>query len=241
MNKLLFAVMLCLAGARVAAAQQNSLTEKVVEETSNAAPPFQNTSAARVSLFSVSGEPEVSGTAAVPESLRAFPSEASPASQPKPQPPVGPPNELRWQVAFGVEFLRFQSNFISASMVGTNASVSYLLSDWAALEGNVVTAFAPTIYQNEHVKYFGGGAGVRIGENLGHWEPWGHVLVGGAHLQPQTAAGGRGAFSLQAGLGIDFRLTSIFSLRGQTDYVFTRFFNNHQNNFQAALTGVFHF
>src|SRR5208283_2332577 len=85
------------------------------------------------------------------------------------------------------------SRRIYASLVGLNTTVTYFTNDWFAVEGNLVTGFAPEIYDREHVKYFGGGRGVRIGSRRARWEPWGHALVGGGHLQPQTAGASRTA------------------------------------------------
>jgi len=91
------------------------------------------------------------------------------------------------------------------------------------------------------VKYFGGAGGFRIGGRRAKWEPWGHALVGGSHLQPQTAAGGRNALMAQAGLGVDYRVHSRLSLRAETDWIYTDYFSQMQNSFQAVAGVVFHF
>ena len=65
--------------------------------------------------------------------------------------------------------------------------------------------------------------------------------MGGSHLQPQTAGNSRNGLSAQAGIGLDYRLHSRFSIRGETDWLYTTFFNQTQNNFQATLSVVFHF
>ncbi len=48
---------------------------------------------------------------------------AAPAARPKYV--FGERDDYRWQLALGVEFLRFQSNLINASMVGLNTTVTY--------------------------------------------------------------------------------------------------------------------
>jgi hypothetical protein len=153
----------------------------------------------------------------------------------------GARDDYRWQLGVGVEFFRFQSSRIYASLVGLNTTVTYFTNDWFAVEGNLVTGFAPQIYDREHVKYFGGGGGIRIGSRRERWEPWGHALVGGGHLQPQTADSSRTALMVQAGGGVDFRVNARLSLRAEGDYVFNNFFSEHQNNFQAVAGVVFHF
>jgi opacity protein-like surface antigen len=91
------------------------------------------------------------------------------------------------------------------------------------------------------VKYFGGGGGIRIGTRRARFEPWGHALVGGGHLQPQTAGNSKNSLTVQAGMGLDYRVYSRLSLRAEGDYVYSRFFNHTQNNFQAVAAVVFHF
>jgi hypothetical protein len=105
-----------------------------------------------------------------------------------------------------------------------------------------VTGFSPAqIYNQEHAKLFGGAGGIRIGGRRQRWEPWGHALVGGSHLQPQTAAGGRNALMAQAGVGVDYRIHARLSLRVEGDWVYTTYFSQTQNSFQAVAGVVLHF
>jgi hypothetical protein len=148
---------------------------------------------------------------------------------------------LRWQIAVGASFVRFHSKIFNASLAGTYTSVAWSKNDWLAIEGQVMTGFAPEIYLKEHVKYLSYGGGVRLGSHRAKWEPFAHVLVGGAHLQPQTAGNSRSAFMVQAGGGADYRFWPRLSLRGEADYLHTTFFKSSQNDFQATLAVVFHF
>jgi len=168
---------------------------------------------------------------------------AEPAATPaaKPRFVFGERDDYRWQLGVGVEFYRFQSNIYSASMVGLNTTLTYYTNSWFALEGNLITGFAPEIYQAEHVKMFGGAAGLRIGGRKQRFEPWAHGLVGGSHMQPQTAGNSKTALMAQAGVGVDYRLHSRLSLRLEGDWVFTQFFGQNQNNFQGVAGAVLHF
>jgi hypothetical protein len=236
MKKPILGMAFILASACAASAQQDSDTSPAARTTQNAAADFSDTSAAQVNLFEAASSESASLT---PPAANAAP--VPPAPGPKPNFIYGNRDDYRWQLALGVGFYRFQSNLISASLVGTNTTVSYFTNGWFAVEGNIITGFAPAINVNEHVKYLGGGGGVRVGGRRNRLEPWAHALIGGAHLQPQTAGNSRSAFSVQAGIGLDYRLHSRFSVRGETDWVYTTFFNETQNNFQAALDLVFHF
>ena len=239
MKKPILGMAIILGFACIVSAQQSIVAPPTERSAENVAAPFSETSAAQINLLDAAiSEARSSGPAASATS-DAVPAPAAPA--PKPNFIYGNRDDYRWQLAIGPSFYRFQSNIISASLVGTNTTVSYWTNGWFAVEGNIVTGFAPAILQNEHVKYFGGGGGFRVGGRRNRFEPWAHALIGGAHLQPQTADNSRSALAVQAGVGLDYRLHSRFSIRGELDWVYTTFFNQTQNNFQAALDIVFHF
>ena len=239
MKKPILGMAILLGAACSLSAQQTNSSPSTSRSAENSAAAFSDTSAAQVNLFETAASESRSFDLATPGTPDPAPLPAAPA--PKPNFIFGNRDDYRWQIGLGVEYYRFQSNIINASLVGTNTTVSYFTNSWLALEGDIVTGFAPTILQNEHVKYFGGGGGIRVGGRRNRFEPWAHALVGGAHLQPQTAGNSRSAFSVQAGIGLDYRLHSRFSIRGETDWVYTTFFNQTQNNFQANLSLVFHF
>jgi hypothetical protein len=125
--------------------------------------------------------------------------------------------------------------------VGLNTTLTYFTNSWFAVEGSALTGFAPEIYSHEHVKIFGGAGGIRIGERRAWWEPWGHALVGGSHLQPQTADASRNSLMALAGGGVDFRVHARLSLRVEGDWVYTSYFSQTQNNFQGVAGIVLHF
>lgn len=239
MNKPILGMAIILASACAVGAQQASVNPSSDPSAENVAAPFSDTSAAQINLLETANSESRSFASPAPAAAEATPPPAAPA--PKPNFIYGNRDDYRWQLAVGVGFYRFQSSTINASLVGTNTTVSYWTNGWFAVEGNLVTGFAPTILQNEHVKYFGGGGGFRVGGRRNRFEPWVHALIGGAHLQPQTAGGNRSALAAQAGIGLDYRLHSRFSIRGEVDWVYTTFFNQTQNNFQTALDVVFHF
>jgi opacity protein-like surface antigen len=168
----------------------------------------------------------------------AAPAQAVPAS-PDPKSTYG--NRGDWQLALGVSVLRFRSSIFYATAVGTDTSVTYFAKDWLGVEGKITTAFAPTIYLNEHVKYFSYGAGPKIAWRLRKWQPWAHTIVGGVHIQPQTAGNSRNGFGLQAGGGVDYRILPRLSVRVGVDWVGTSMFGQWQNSAQANADVVLHF
>jgi hypothetical protein len=153
----------------------------------------------------------------------------------------GQRDDYRWQLGVGLEYIHFQSQAFNANLVGLNTSVSYYTNTWFAVEGDFLTGFGGDVYPNARAKIFGGTGGIRIGERRARWEPYGHALVGGSHLQPQTALGGRTSLLVQAGGGVDYRVHARLSLRGEGDWVYTSYFSKTQNNFQFVGGIVLHF
>jgi hypothetical protein len=246
MRKPLMGALLLLATASAVAAQQGNWTDNSAKDSGFSAATNGDSRIAQVNLSAAADAMTTRSLAlATPATAGAdaagWPADPTPAPAAKPKYVFGDRDDYRWQLALGVEFLRFQSNRINASMAGLNTTVTYFTNDWFGLEGNLQTGFAPTIYDREHVKYFGGGGGVHIGTRRARFEPWGHVLVGGGHLQPQTARSSKSALTVQAGIGLDYRLHARMSLRAETDYMYSGFFNQTQNNFQAVAAVVFHF
>jgi hypothetical protein len=243
MKKLVMGVLVLLTGAVALCGQELSQSEKDAVASTNVAAPFENTSAAHANLLAASDDATPSWSFANSATPVATPPPAAFPDPASPQPKIffGDRDDYRWQLYVGAEFFRFQSNVIDASMVGLNTDISYFTNDWFAFEGSVVTGFAPEIYTNDHVKYVGLSGGVRVGARRARWEPWGHALFGWGHLQPQTADGSRNSVAITVGGGVDFRIFARLSWRAEMDYVFNRFFSEHQNNFQATTGVVLHF
>jgi opacity protein-like surface antigen len=160
---------------------------------------------------------------------------------PEPKYVYGGPHDFRWQVALGISIVRFRSSFYYATGVGTNTSITYFTNAWLGVEGNINTSFAPTIFQNEHVKYLSYGAGPKVAWRAHQLEPWVHTIVGGAHIQPRTADHTPSGFGMQVGGGVDYRIFPHLSARVEVDWVKTRLFGAWQDNAQANADIVLHF
>src|SRR5256885_10115615 len=93
-------------------------------------------------------------------------------------------------------------------MSGLQTSLSYFLNDWFAVEGNSIAAFGSSVFSNERSKalLFTGGARIAWRDSRRRFEPWMHGLIGGLHMPPQTAVGGKTGFAVQAGGRVDHRL-----------------------------------
>lgn len=250
MKRLLLAALL-LGTVGVARAQISA--PPVTIDRGNVAQEFSATSAAKATLLSdLASAGTVSSSAAksayavtfpVVATALALPLDAAEPASPSPRPKFlyGGRDDYRWELGLGVTWLRFRSSIFNASAVGVNTSVVYYTNDWFGIEGNITAAFAPTIFQNEHVKIATYGAGPKVAWRRKQWEPWLHGIFGGAHEQPQTAGQSRNSYVIKAGGGADYRWNPRISFRLEGDYVRTGFFGQSQNDFQLSGGIVFHF
>src|SRR5712671_680844 len=240
MKRLLLVALLAIVAVGTAQAQDNAIPS---QGNLNVAADFANTSAAAkvpdVFLWASSGSGPNSTFAE--RGTPAEPGEASAAAAPVPKFAYGSRDDYRWQVGLGVSLVRFRSSLFYATAVGTNTSVTYFTNDWLAVEGAVNTAFAPTIYHNDHVKFFSYGAGPKIAWRARKLEPWAHVIGGGMHILPQTAGHSQNGLAFHIGGGVDFRFYPHLSLRAEVDWIKTRVFGEWGNSAQANLDIVLHF
>jgi opacity protein-like surface antigen len=237
-----FVVVLLMIGTACSARAQDA-GNLAGSPSENVAPDFAQNSAAKVTMLAASNGMGSAGGYGAPIFPRVAAATHESAEPPMPAPGVftRTRDDYRWQLGFGFAWVRFQSSIFNASGLGANTSLTYYTNEWLAFEGDVTTSFAPTIYVREHVKYLSYTGGVKIGSRREKWEPWAHVLAGGAHVQPQTAGNSRNALAIQAGGGADYRLHSRISLRVEGDWVRTQFFKQTQNNLQLVGGVVIHF
>ncbi len=234
--------------ARVSMAQAQVEPVKPVFDTDNAAPDFSATSAAKAALpelLAVTDSLARGGLTSTPHlstALRAEPAYADPsAPSPKPRFVYGGRDDYRWQLGLSLAFVRFNSSAFDANAIGIKTSVAYFLNEWLGVEGNVTAAFSPTTIGTDHVKVLIYGGGPKVAWRQRRWEPWLHGIFGGAHEQPQTAAGGRNSYAIEAGGGADYRWNPHLSFRAEGNYIRTGFFGQSQNSFSLAGGAVLHF
>jgi len=220
-------------------------------DTDNAAPDFSATSAAKVTIpIFLSGTDPLSHPSSgsghsfavtkLNTALSAEPSADPPTPSPTPKFIYGGRDDFRWQLGLSFAWFRFQSSVFNANAFGEKTTVTYFLNDWLGVEGSATAAFGPTVFNGPvHLALYGGGP--KVAWRQKRWEPWLHAIFGGAHENPQTAAGGRSSYSIMAGGGVDYRWNPRVSFRMEGDYVRTAFFHQSQNCFQLAGGIVFHF
>ncbi len=180
--------------------------------------------------------PNLSAVTLVPAAPTAKP------STPQPAPRFGLHEEESWQLSACYTYVRFRSTPFDVSLNGISSTVAKYFNESFAVEGTVTAAFGPEVFPTEHAKYLFYGGGLR-----GRWqirrrlEPWGHVVVGGVHMQPQTAGNSRSSFAFALGGGVDWRWKPQVAWRVQADWVRSQLYQGSQNNFQIATGIVFDF
>jgi outer membrane immunogenic protein len=133
---------------------------------------------------------------------------------------------------------------------GGSATLAWPLKVWhLSVVGDVGAVHAGSISsENDDLTLSTFTAGVRYSPQVSAWrlQPWGQVLVGGAHAGGSLVSGaGSGAFASLVGGGLDVHATRRFSIRAiEADYLVTTFSNgsnNHQNSLRIGTGVVFHF
>jgi hypothetical protein len=85
--------------------------------------------------------------------------------------------------------------------------------------------------------------GPRVSISLGKIRPFAEVLVGAGQIHGRGSSGtfnlstSDTALATAVGGGLDYKLIPFLAWRLQGDYLHTRFFNTHQNNFRLS-TGI---
>ena len=194
--------------------------------------------------------PSLSASAAVPQSpaegaleaATAGGSSAKPANQ-EPPPVYGVFQTYNWQATVGYTFFRlYIVPRVNTNMNGLNLGlVWYPKGLWVGADGEFIGTWGSAF--GETTKYAQGMGGPRFRWAAPHGiEVWGHGLVGGAHLLPQTPFGGQGAFAYEVGGGVDINVhQKRWAYRASANMVGTRFFDTYQYSPNVSVGVVFKF
>jgi hypothetical protein len=132
---------------------------------------------------------------------------------------------------------------------GVNVSMVRFLNGWLGVEGQLGLGFgktgATTSPANLTAKSLYAGGGARLAYR-GHWrvEPWVHGNAGVQYFRFSQTAGVLGTNRALAGLvggGLDLPLSLNTTVRGEVDFIGSRFFNARQRHFQATAGVVLNF
>jgi hypothetical protein len=163
----------------------------------------------------------------------------SDALDPLPEaPPLEPSVKQLWDLGVGYAIVRFNSSLFTASTSGLVTSIGYHLSDHFALEGQITSTFGDPNPGPYDAKYLFYGAGPALSRGSGRVRPWGHALIGGLHMFPQTQFSNN-SIAVLAGGGADVRWKPRVWIRFEGDYVRSQLYRTGQNSFQFVM-GIVH-
>lgn len=84
--------------------------------------------------------------------------------------------------------------------------------------------------------------GPRVSAQVGPVRPFAEVPVGGAHISRSNGISDSDtSFANAAGGGLDYRIVGPLSVRGQLDWIETRFYSQTQNGVRFSTGIAFHF
>jgi len=148
-------------------------------------------------------------------------SEPAPAAASKMSSDSGYP----WQVGTNFTYQRFDIGAGNSNLYGIQTSVARWISDSPiGIEGAVSATFGRlNPHVREQIVFYGGG--IKVGKHEGKYQPWAHLLFGGAHDRFNQGIGPAAfnTWGLMGGGGVDIQWRSHIAWRGQVDFLGTHF------------------
>jgi hypothetical protein len=130
-----------------------------------------------------------------------------------------------WQVGANFTYQRFAIGSQNANLYGIQSSVARWIADSpVGIEGTVTATFgrfSPLV--REQVVFYGGG--LKVGKREGKFQPWAHILFGGAHDRFNQGIGPASfnTWGIMGGGGVDIQWRSHIAWRAQVDFLGTHF------------------
>jgi hypothetical protein len=230
------AVLLLAASAGAQATPDNSLPAAPVA----LAAPVANVPG-EPSLFALAGTPALATASRAGAAVSSAPGSASTDQE---QPTVyGVIKNYNWQVNGGFTFLRlYVVPHVTENMAGLNiGAVYYPGGKWIGAEGEFTGTFGSLLGISSKYVQGMGGARFRWAAPRG-LEIWGHGMIGGSKLLPQTAFGNQASFAYEVGGGVDINPHQRrFAYRFGADMVGTHFFSTYQYSPKVYAALVYKF
>ena len=142
----------------------------------------------------------------------------------------------RGNVFFGYSYNRAEivSND-AVNLNGWNASLEGNFLPWIGIVADIGGTYGSHV--GEHNYLFGPRASVRVGK----FRPFAELMIGAAHININHSAASDTSFANAFGGGLDYKVFGPVSLRGELDWIHTRFFSNGQNDVRFSTGVAVHF
>jgi len=123
----------------------------------------------------------------------------------------------------------------ATNLNGWNASLEGRLLPWVGIVGDLGGTYGHHI--SEHNFLFGPRVSVRVGR----YRTFAELLAGASHINTGSGGATDTSFSNAVGGGLDYRVAGPVAIRGQLDWIHTRFFSHGQNDVRLSTGVVVHF
>lgn len=123
----------------------------------------------------------------------------------------------------------------SVNLNGWNASLEGNFAPWIGIVGDIGGTYGDHV--GEHNYLFGPRASLRVGK----YRPFAELLIGAAHINAAHGASTDTSFANAIGGGLDYQVWGPVSVRGQLDWIHTRFFSEGQNDVRFSTGIAVHF
>jgi hypothetical protein len=123
----------------------------------------------------------------------------------------------------------------ATNLNGWNASLEGKFLPWVGIVGDLGGTYGNHI--SEHNFLFG----PRISVEVRKVRPFAELLIGASHINVANGTATNTAFSNAFGGGLDYHVAGPLALRGQLDWIHTRFFSAGQNDVRFSTGLVVNF
>ena len=118
---------------------------------------------------------------------------------------------------------------------GWNAQLEGKFLPWIGIVGDLGGTYGSHV--SEHNYLFG----PRVSVSVGKVRPFAELLIGAGHISVGNGSDSDTSFANAVGGGLDYRIVGPVAVRGQLDWIHTRFFGNGQNDVRFSTGVVVHF
>jgi hypothetical protein len=123
----------------------------------------------------------------------------------------------------------------SVNLNGWNAQLEGDFLPWIGIVGDLGGTYGH--HDSVHNYLFGPRVAVRVGR----YRPFAELLIGASHINVGDGAATDTSFANAIGGGLDYQVFGPVSVRGQLDWIHTRFFGDGQNDVRFSTGIAVHF
>lgn len=123
----------------------------------------------------------------------------------------------------------------AVSLNGWNASLEGNFLPWVGIVADIGGTYGHHVSEKNYL------FGPRISARVGRYRPFAELMIGAAHINVNDGDATNTSFANAIGGGLDYQVFGPVSVRGQLDWIHTRFFSNGQNDVRFSTGIAVHF